>query len=124
MQRREFIKVCAAGAAVSADGLFAAQDLNPHFYSRTLLMDEGGRPLRAASLVAGRNYIFLEEPTHYSKEFCVAMLRRAAAHARKTGSVIVIGHHYYHGTYDGLVEEVPKLQAEGFEFVFASELVK
>lgn len=58
MQRRDFIKVCAAGAAVRANDLFAAQDLNPRFYSRTLLTDAGGRPLRAASLVAGRNYIF------------------------------------------------------------------
>ena len=58
MQRRDFIKVCAAGAAVSTNDLFAAQDLNPRFYSRTQLTDEGGRPLRAASLVAGRNYIF------------------------------------------------------------------
>jgi len=58
MQRRDFIKVCAAGAAVSANDLLAAQDLKPRFYSRTLLTDEGGRSLRAASLVAGRNYIF------------------------------------------------------------------
>lgn len=58
MQRRDFIKVCAAGAAAGAHDLFAAQDLNPRFYSRTQLTDEGGRPLRAASLVAGRNYIF------------------------------------------------------------------
>jgi Rieske Fe-S protein len=58
MQRRDFIRVCAAGAAVSANDLFAAQDLTPRFYSRTQLTDEGGRPLRAASLIAGRNYIF------------------------------------------------------------------
>lgn len=58
MQRRDFIKICAAGAAVSANDLLAAQDLQPRFYSRTLLTDESGRPLRAASLVAGRNYIF------------------------------------------------------------------
>jgi len=58
MQRRDFIKACAAGAAVSANDLFAAQDLSPRFYSRAQLTDEGGRPLRAASLVAGRNYIF------------------------------------------------------------------
>jgi Rieske Fe-S protein len=58
MQRRDFIKVCAAGAAVSANDLFAAQGLNPRLYSRTQLTDEGGRPLRAASLIAGRNYIF------------------------------------------------------------------
>jgi Rieske Fe-S protein len=58
MQRRDFIKVCAAGTAVSANDLFAAQDLSPRHYSRTQLTDEGGRPLRAASLIAGRNYIF------------------------------------------------------------------
>jgi Rieske Fe-S protein len=58
MQRRDFIKVCAAGATVRANDLFAAQDLKPRFYARTLLSDEGGRPLRTASLVAGRNYIF------------------------------------------------------------------
>ena len=58
MQRRDFIKVCAAGAAVGANDLLAAQGLKPRFYSRVLLTDEGGRPLRAASLVAGRNYIF------------------------------------------------------------------
>jgi Rieske Fe-S protein len=58
MQRRDFIKVCAAGAAVSANDLVAARDLSPRFYSRTQLTDEGGRPLRASTLVAGRNYIF------------------------------------------------------------------
>jgi Rieske Fe-S protein len=58
MQRRDFIKVCAAGAAVSANDIFAAQNLKPRFYSRVLLTEEGGRPLRATSLVASRNYIF------------------------------------------------------------------
>lgn len=52
------MKVCAVGAAVSTNDLFAAQGLNPRFYSRTQLTDEDGRPLRAASLAAGRNYIF------------------------------------------------------------------
>jgi Rieske Fe-S protein len=58
MQRRDFIRVCAAGAALGANDLFAAQDLSPRFYSRAQLMDDGGRPLQAASLIAGRNYIF------------------------------------------------------------------
>jgi len=57
MQRREFIKLCAAAAAVSPEA-FAAQDLKPRFYSRVQLADERDRPLRAAGLVAGRNYIF------------------------------------------------------------------
>jgi len=46
MQRRDFMKVCAAGAAVGANDLFAAQDLKPRFYSRSLLTEEGGRPRR------------------------------------------------------------------------------
>ncbi|MBI4424102.1 MAG: divergent polysaccharide deacetylase family protein [Elusimicrobia bacterium] len=79
---------------------------------------------RAAGIPAARNYIFLEEPKRYSKEFCAQMLRRAAARARRQGSAIAIGHHYYQGTYDGLVEEVPRLRAAGIEFVRASALLE
>ena len=79
---------------------------------------------RRAGLPAAKNWIFLEEAKHYSKEFAAKMLRRCAARARKQGSCVVIGHHYFHGTYEALIEEVPKLQAEGFEFVFASALLE
>jgi arsenite oxidase small subunit len=58
MERRDFIKACAAGAAVRTNDLLAAQDLRPRLYARAQLTDELGRPLKAASLVAGRNYIF------------------------------------------------------------------
>ena len=94
--------------------------IDSHVSPKSVAYDEA----RSAGIPAGRSYIFLEEPKHYTKEFCIAMLRRAAAHARKNGSGIVIGHHYFHGTYEGRVEEVPKLQAQGFDFVFASDLVK
>jgi Rieske Fe-S protein len=50
--------VCAAGAAVRVNDLLAATDLKPRFYSRAQLTDERGRPLKAASLAAGRNYVF------------------------------------------------------------------
>lgn len=63
MQRRDFIKVCAAGAAVGANDLFAARDLKPHFYARAQLADGRGEPLKAASLAARRNYLF-----HYPYE--------------------------------------------------------
>lgn len=63
MQRRDFIKACAAGAAVGANDLFAAKDLKPHFYARAQLVDGSGQPLRVASLAARRNYIF-----HYPYE--------------------------------------------------------
>jgi arsenite oxidase small subunit len=58
MQRRDFIKLCAATAAFSAPETFSAQGLQPRFYSRTLLTDEHGSPFKAARLAAGRNYIF------------------------------------------------------------------
>ena len=58
MQRRNFIKACAATCAVGAHELLAAQNLSPRFYSRAQLVNETGQPLKTASLVAGRNYIF------------------------------------------------------------------
>ncbi|HEV2008706.1 MAG TPA: (2Fe-2S)-binding protein [Burkholderiales bacterium] len=58
MQRREFIKICAAAGALGTRPALAAADLRPRFYSRVLLVDELSQPLRTASLAAGRNYIF------------------------------------------------------------------
>lgn len=66
----------------------------------------------------------LEAGIEKDKAGCIHYLRVAAAHARKHGSAVAIGHHYYHGTYRCLVEELPKLQKEGFELVFASQLAK
>jgi len=63
MQRRDFIGICAASCALGPRDALPANDLRPRFYSRVQLTDESGRPLRAASLVAGRNYIF-----HYPYE--------------------------------------------------------
>ena len=78
---------------------------------------------RKAGIPSASNITFLDEAKKHDKAFCIAMLRRAAAYARKHGQAVVIGHHYFHGTYEGLLEEIPKLQAQGFEFVFASALV-
>jgi len=58
MERREFIKLCAAAGTLGANPAFAAADLKPRFYTRVLLVDESQQPLRAGSLVANRNYIF------------------------------------------------------------------
>ena len=58
MERREFIKACAATCALGAADALSAKDLKPRFYSRVQLTDELGQPLRAKSLVARRNYIF------------------------------------------------------------------
>jgi hypothetical protein len=78
---------------------------------------------RKAGLRAAANDIFLEEPGHYDDApFCAKIMRIVAAQARKRGQAMAIGHHYYRGTLDCLKTEVPKLQAQGFEFVFASAL--
>jgi len=58
MERRDFIKACAATCALGTPDVLSAEDLKPRFYSRARLVDEGGRPLRAADLAVGRNYIF------------------------------------------------------------------
>ena len=58
MQRREFLGVCAATCALGARDTLAAEDLKPRLYSRVQLTHENGQPLKAAGLVAGRNYIF------------------------------------------------------------------
>ncbi|MBI5629980.1 MAG: divergent polysaccharide deacetylase family protein [Elusimicrobia bacterium] len=79
---------------------------------------------QAAGIPAVLNWIFLDTAQVHTKEFCVKNLRQAAARARKRGEAVAIGHHYFHGTYECLTEEVPKLQKEGFEFVFASALAR
>ncbi|MBI4207371.1 MAG: (2Fe-2S)-binding protein [Betaproteobacteria bacterium] len=58
MQRREFIRICAATAAISAQPAFSAAEMKPRFYARAQLVDDRKRPLKAAKLAAGENYIF------------------------------------------------------------------
>ena len=57
MERRGFMKFCAASAAaLAAPGV--AADAQARFYSRARLVDEKGAPLRAAAVPANRNFIF------------------------------------------------------------------
>ena len=96
---------------------------------------------RKAGLPAASNGIFLDgsheprarhskdpkalaEAVAKDKAVCVHYLRYSADQARKHGIAVAIGHHYYHGTFECLVSEVPKLEAEGVEFVFASAATK
>ena len=59
MQRRGFLRACAGCIALRAGHADAgAGELTPQRYSRVRLVDESGKPLRAATLVTGRNYIF------------------------------------------------------------------
>ena len=57
MERRDFLKLCAAGAAAAGAPALAA-DARPQLYSRTLLLDENGAPLRSGRIPVERNLIF------------------------------------------------------------------
>jgi Rieske Fe-S protein len=57
MERRDFLKLCAAGAAATGAPALAA-DARPRLYSRTLLLDETGSPVRASRVPVERNLIF------------------------------------------------------------------
>jgi len=56
MERRDFVKFCAASVLVSPGAV--AADSSPRFYSRAKLVDEKGAPLRAKAIPANRNLIF------------------------------------------------------------------
>ena len=57
MERRDFLKLCAA-AATASPALPASADAEPRRYARVKLVDSGGSPLRAATLPVHRNLIF------------------------------------------------------------------
>lgn len=58
MERREFIKICAATAAMAAGKTFALTNTEPRFYSRARLVDYDGRAVKASGLQIKQNYIF------------------------------------------------------------------
>ncbi len=57
MERRDFLKFCAATAAATGSTAIAA-DSRPQMYKRARLVDEKGRPLAAKAIPANRNLIF------------------------------------------------------------------
>ena len=57
MQRRDFVKFCAASAA-AASAPAAAADAAPTFYGRAKLIGASGAPLKASAIPAERNLIF------------------------------------------------------------------
>ena len=57
MERRDFVKLCAASAAALAAPAVQA-DARPRFYAKARLLDEDGRPLRASAIPVQRNLIF------------------------------------------------------------------
>lgn len=59
MERREFVRLCAAaaGSAALPDATQAAQ-LSAHLYRRVKLVDERNQPIRAAAPKTGTSYVF------------------------------------------------------------------
>src|SRR5687767_5134267 len=58
MQRRDFVKFCAATAAAAKVPAAAAADATPTFYSRVKLVRSDGAPLKASAVPVARNLIF------------------------------------------------------------------
>lgn len=77
---------------------------------------------KAAGIPVAMNFIFLDTAELHTKAFCEKMLRQAVSRARKHGSAIAIGHHYFRTTFDCLKDEMPRHEKEGVEFVPASAL--
>jgi Rieske Fe-S protein len=85
MDRRSFLGSCSAGAAgFSAATLPAwAADGKPKAYSRALLVNERGEPVRAAELKAQANYVF-HYPYEATPVFLLNLGRPAVPHALST----------------------------------------
>ena len=78
MERRDFVKFCAATALVSP-GIVAA-DSRPRFYGRARLVDEKGTPLAAKAIPPQQNLIF-HYPFAATPCFLLNLGRPAAASA-------------------------------------------
>ncbi|MCM2305569.1 MAG: divergent polysaccharide deacetylase family protein [Elusimicrobia bacterium] len=78
----------------------------------------------AAGIPAASNNVFLDTAELHTQPFCAKMLRQAVSIARKKGSAIAIGHHYFRTTFDCLKEEMPKHEKDGVVFVKASALAR
>ena len=58
MERREFVKFCAASTLACAGRGAVAADSQPRRYTRAKLVDETGAPLRTGAVPANQNLIF------------------------------------------------------------------
>ena len=82
MQRRDFVKFCAASAAsAAANSTPAAADATPTFYGRVKLVDGSGAALKAAAVPVERNLIF-HYPFAATPCFLLNLGRPARASAR------------------------------------------
>jgi len=81
MQRRDFVKFCAASAAAAGAQAVVAADAKPTLYGRARLVGEDGAPLKAAAVPAERNLIF-HYPFAATPCFLLNLGRPAKASAR------------------------------------------
>ena len=81
MQRRDFVKFCAASAAATGAPALAAADATPTLYGQVALVDASGAPLKAAAVPADRNLIF-HYPFAATPCFLLNLGRPARASAR------------------------------------------
>ena len=59
MERRDFVRLCAAGMATTpAMAAIGAGPLAPKRYARAKLLGPDGAPLKASSVVVNKNYVF------------------------------------------------------------------
>lgn len=88
--------------------------------SKTVAYEEA----RAAGIPSVIEFTFLDTDKPGDKGFCVAMLERAVARARRHGEAVAIGHHYWPQTLECLREEMPRHAAAGVSFVPVSALAR
>ncbi len=72
-------------------------------------------------LDTARRDVFLDAEVSY--DFVVKQLAQTCKVADKTGSAIAIGHPHA-STLKALADELPKLNAQGYRFVFASAVIE
>jgi len=77
MERRKFVKACAAAAAGTLPTAADAANLTARLYKRVKLVDAAGKPLKAAELRKGITYIF-EYPFAATPCFLLRLDRAAA----------------------------------------------
>ena len=78
MERRDFVKLCAASAAsTTLPSPAEAATLKARLYRPALLVDERGQPIRPESLRAGVNYVF-DYPFAATPCFLLRLARPAA----------------------------------------------
>jgi polysaccharide deacetylase 2 family uncharacterized protein YibQ len=100
--------------ALKSKGLFIID-------SRTTAKSVVEKIARAKGVPVARRNVFLdneEKPAAILKQ-----LDQTAAYARKHGVAVAIGH-FKTVTLDTLEKAIPRLKEEGFQFVYASEVVK